>query len=137
MKTSWLYRLLAMTTLLGWLGAAYHDVWLTAAEMAHEHHHAHHQHDHESGSTSKDSNNTTLLPDFHNVAHLTKDEQHANNVSLQLAYTLAPILWVVSLDDSIQASDHPPPRDHDDGLLRQPLELFLHSVGPNAPPMTA
>ena len=116
-----------------WLGALYHDVWLYKLEKAH-HHHAHGDHADNSHSKSKNSDQSILILDFHNIAHLKGDRQFGAELSTHSIWALGHTFWALIQDATSGATHHPPPNGGADDLLAQPLELFFQSVLPNAPP---
>jgi|GEM_PF-2136512 hypothetical protein len=135
MRTSWFNRLLALATLLSWLGAAYHDVWLEASDIAHHHQHSDHQHD-QSGE-DKDSQHSVSLPDFHVIPHLAKSEfftpQDYKVIHTVHLSDLLPVLTDLSFEFA-----NAPPSSGNFFEFRNLFSLLLaHSVQPNAPPMFA
>ena len=120
-----------------WLGALYHDLWLYKLEKAHHHHGHHHEHGDDadnSHSNSKNSDQSILIPDFHNIAHMKGDQQFGDKVSTHSIWARGLTFWALIQDASSGVTHHPPPSGGTDYLIPQPLELFLQSVLPNAPP---
>ena len=61
-------RLYAAATLLAWLGATYHDVWLAAADLAHHHdHHSHNEPHDGDGDDDHDAPDSLPVPDIHST----------------------------------------------------------------------
>ena len=138
MKTKWFTRLIAMVTLLSWLGAAYHDVWLEVAEVTHDHHHSQNHTDENRSPHGEESDDSTSLPDFHSVDHLTKNENQSNAVTPPFLVSHVSALWMMMWQDCPfdAPEDSSLPRIND--CLYQPNVILLaHSVHPNAPPMFA
>ena len=137
-NTSWLHRLLAITTLLGWLGAAYHDVLLDAVEVAHDHQHAQNHIDENRNSHGEESDDSTSLPDFHNVDHLTKSKKQSNPVTPPSLVSHIFALWMMMWQDwSFDTPQHSSLPEINDCLYQPNVNLLAHSVHPNAPPMFA
>ena len=80
-----------------WLGALYHDVWLYKLEKAH-HHHAHGDHADNSHSKSKNSDQSILILDFHNIAHLKGDRQFGAELSTHSIWALGHTFWALIQD---------------------------------------
>ena len=107
----------------GVVSALYHDVWLYKLEKAH-HHHAHGDHADNSHSKSKNSDQSILILDFHNIAHLKGDRQFGAELSTHSIWALGHTFWALIQDATSGATHHPPPIGGADDLLAQPLELF-------------
>lgn len=134
-------RFFALTTLVVWLGAFYHDIWFSAAAMGHEHeHHAHqhqHAHDHPEDRDSEESTSIPL-PDTHSVPFLL-NKSTVSLVSLaQESNPELPTFWLQQIHPKVTNQPHAPPGL---GLLREPrssnLQRLAKCIQPNAPPLFA
>jgi hypothetical protein len=136
MRFSRKLRLFALTTLVVWLGAAYHDVWLAAADLAHHHDHAHH-HEHHQDSDNDSSDSIPLL-DFHAIPFVVSN---AISVPQSFVWSDGPnlsTLWLEHFKAQCVDCANAPPPPSDLHETRRVFSLRLsNSVQPNAPPVFA
>jgi hypothetical protein len=129
-------RLFALTTLVVWLGAVYHDVWLAAADLAHHHDHAHH-HEHHQDSDNDSSDSIPLL-DFHAIPFVVSN---AISVPQSFVWSDGPnlsTLWLEHFKAQCVDCANAPPPPSDLHETRRVFSLRLsNSVQPNAPPVFA
>ena len=132
-------RFVALTTLIVWLGTAYHDFWLTAANVSHHHEPPHHHHDgpshhhHDPGSDS-DHSKSIPLPDV-NSTPLVLTKAPGTPQSLEL-YDVPDL--GIGLCEHFRSHcvvyANAPPIDREPEIQRLILQSLVTCVRANAPP---
>lgn len=134
----------AAATLLAWIGAVYHDVWLEVFEIAHLHHEhsdSHHdQHDSRDNGGHEDGEDALILPDIHSSPFVAKGISGVSSSVWsidKIAVTVS--IWIESLGLLGEHCTNAPPPDwvlsSESGSAN--LLLLTHCVQSNAPPSIA
>ena len=131
--------IIAAATLLAWVGAVYHDVWLGLAEIAHHHHE--HSHGHSDGERDHgdhgEDEQPLVLSDIHSVPFIVGSFPSVGTAAFALEDLPLPgAAWIVELDlRGVNCANAPPPgwrRVHE--ISAAHLLGLAHCVQSNAPP---
>lgn len=131
-------RIVALTTMVVWLGGFYHDVWLAAADIGHHHHHTdgHQQKDHE--PTEDQGSESIPLPDTHSVPFLLTKVELVSGLAFQGDTPDKPSSWLEQIN--IQGTSYPNAPPHPRTITNprsNSLAWLANCVQPNAPPVFA
>lgn len=145
LKSSRRLSIIALATLLAWVGAVYHDVWLELAEVAHHHHeHSGSDHDHDSPEDEGDDSpgegeHPLILPNIHSTLFVAGAVSSiGTSVSPPDKSPVSGSMWAAELDlRGVDCSNAPP----DWRLISEKNAAVLlhleHCVHSNAPPSIA
>ena len=132
-------RIVALTTMVVWLGGFYHDVCLAAADIGHHHHHHTDGHQHKDHEPTEDQESESIpLPDTHSVPFMLTKVDVATGFVYQGETPDKPSSWLEQ--NNIQGTscpNAPPPLRTFTSPRLTSLAWLANCVQPNAPPVFA